>query len=85
MVTVGGVLFCVTRSEAVAVHPLAVSVTVTIYVAGEDTVMPAVTGPLLQLKVVPAAGFEVAVSVSLMVVQFNCTGAFIVTLGGVIF
>ena len=31
----------------------------------------AVAGPLLQLKVVPAAGLEVAVSVSAVIVQFS--------------
>ena len=30
-----------------------------------------VVGPLLQLKLVPAAGLDVAVSVSLVVLQFN--------------
>ena len=56
-------MFCVTLTEALAVHPLAVSVTVTVYVAGEEIVLVATTGPLLQLKVVPTAGFEVAVSI----------------------
>ena len=31
----------------------------------------AVVGPLLQLKVMPAAGLEVAVRVSVVVLQFN--------------
>ena len=69
--TVGEIIFWATISDAVAVHPLAVSVTVTLYVAGAVTVMPAVSAPLLQLNVIPAAGVGVAVSVSLMVVQFN--------------
>ena len=61
----------VTTSDAVPVQPFAVSVTVTIYVAAAETVLAAEAGPLLQLKVVPIAGFEVAVNVSLVVVQFN--------------
>ena len=52
-------------------QPFAVSVTVTVYVAGDEIVLPAVVGPLLQANVVPAAGFGVAVSVSLVVVQVN--------------
>ena len=69
--TVGEVISWVTTSDAVPGQPFAVSVTVTIYVAAAETVLAAEAGPLLQLKVVPIAGFEVAVNVSLVVVQFN--------------
>ena len=71
IVTVGTALLCVTMSDAVAVHPLAVSVTVTVYVAGEETLLAAIVGPLLQANVMPTAGFGVAVRVSLVVVQVN--------------
>ena len=52
-----------TFTEAAAVQPFAVSVTVTAYVAGLETELVAVVGPLLQLNVVPATGLDVAVSV----------------------
>ena len=58
----GVVIFCVTLTEAVPVQPLAVSVVVTVYIDGLETVLAAVAGPLLQMKVVPTAGFEVAVN-----------------------
>jgi hypothetical protein len=85
MLTLGVVMFWVTVVDAVLVQPLAVSVTVTVYVAGVETALVAVVGPLLQAYVMPAAGFGVAVKVSLVVVQVSITGALILTVGGVLF
>jgi len=84
IVTTGNELSCVTTSDAVAVQPFAVSVTVTIYVPGFAIVLLWVVGPLFQVNVVPVAGFVVAVSVSVVVVQVSCTGELRLTTGRVI-
>ena len=59
-------------------------VTVTVYVAGAETVFVAVVIPPPQLKVAPPVVDE-AVRVSLVVVQFKTTGAAMLALGAVIF
>ena len=53
--------------------------------AGVVTAFAGVKGPLLQLKVTPAAGVGVAVNVSVVVVQVSITGTFRLTAGGVTF
>lgn len=74
-VTFGGVLLLITFTVAVVVHPLAGSVTVTVYVpaaftVGEDVAPPAVIPVPVQLYVAPVV-VEFAVMVPLVVVQFN--------------
>jgi hypothetical protein len=80
----GTVIFCVTVAEAVLVHPFAGFVTVTVYVAGEDTILPAVVIPPPQLNVAPPVVDE-AVNVSLVVAQVRTVGAAILALGAAIF
>ena len=80
----GAVMFWVTVAEAVAVHPFAGFVTVTVYVAGEETVFVAVVIPPPQLKVAPPV-VEDAVITSLVTVQFKTTGAATLAFGVVMF
>ena len=84
ILALGAVIFWATVAEAVAVHPFAGFVTVTVYVAGADTVYVAVVTPIPQLKVAPPVVDE-AVRVPLVVVQFNTTGAATLALGVVMF
>ena len=66
------------------VQPFVGSVTVTIYVAGDETVFVAVVMPPPQLNVAPTV-VEDAVSVSLVVEHVKTTGADTLAFGAVIF
>ena len=79
ILAVGAVLFCVTATLALAVHPLAASVTVTLYVPGVVTDLVWLVPPPLQLYVTPVAGE--AVSVVLVVVQVSCAGVPMLAVG----
>ena len=80
----GTVIFCVTVTDAVAVHPFTGFVTVTVYVAGDEMVLVAVVTPPPQLKVAPPV-VDDALNISLRVVQFNTVGAATLALGAVRF
>ena len=84
ILALGAVVFCVTVALAVLVHPLAGSVTVTVYVAGVETVFVAVVIPPPQLKVDPPV-VEDAVMVSLVTEQVKTPGAAMLALGAVLF
>ena len=71
-------------AEAVLVQPLVGLVTVTVYVAGADTIFVVVVIPPPQLKVAPPV-VEDAVNVSLVVEQVKTTGADTLALGAAIF
>ena len=58
MLTFGGVVFCVTVLDADAVHPLAGSVAVTVYVPAEVTDFVVPVPPPLQANVAPAVDEE---------------------------
>ena len=66
------------------VQPFEGSVTVTVYVVGEDTVFVVVVFPPPQLNVAPGV-VEPAVNVSLMVEQVKTTGAAILAFGAALF
>ena len=80
----GAAIFWVTVADAVLVQPFAGFVTVTVYVAGAETVFAAVVTPPPQLKVAPPV-VEDAVKVSLVVTQVNTVGAATLAFGTVIF
>lgn len=84
MAELGGVVFWVTVTDAVLVHPFDGSVTVTVYVEGTEMVLAVVVIPPPQLKVVPVVP-DVAVNVSLVVAQVKTTGGVIPALGAVMF
>ena len=88
-VTVGAVVFVVTATVVVAVHPFAGSVTVTVYVFAAFTVAvevaaPAVIPTPVQLNVAPGV-VELAVIFPLNVVHVNISGAPAVAVGAVVF
>jgi hypothetical protein len=83
MLTFGGVIVWETVTEADAVHPLAGSVTVTVYVPGAVTVLAAVVTPPPQLYVTPAVVDE-AVIVILATLQVSVAGGAMLTFGGAI-
>ena len=80
ILALGAVKFCVTVTDAVFVQPVAGFVTVTVYVAGIDTVYVAVVIPPPQLNVAPPV-VEDAVNVSLVVEHVKAVGAAILALG----
>ena len=84
MPALGIVVFCVTVAEAVLVHPFAALVTVTVYVAGEETVFVAVVIPAPQLNVAPPVVDE-AVNTSLGLLHVKTVGAATLALGAVMF
>ena len=84
MLALGTAIFCATVVDAVMVHPFAGSVTVTVYVAGAETVFVDVVTPPPQLKVAPLV-VELAVNVSLDVMHVNSVGTAILTLGVAMF
>ena len=88
-VAVGGVVFVVTATVVVAVHPFAGFVTVTVYVFAAFTVAvevaaPAVIPAPVQLNVAPGVN-ELAVMFPLNVVHVNTKGNPAVAAGGVVF
>ena len=88
-VAVGGVVFIVTATVVVAVHPFAGFVTVTVYVFAAFTVAvevaaPAVIPAPVQLNVAPGVN-ELAVMFPLNVVHVNTKGNPAVAAGGVVF
>lgn len=84
MLALGGVVVWLTATDDVPVQPLAGSVTVTVYVAGAETVFAAVVTPPPQLNAALLV-VEEAVRVSLGVEQVNTTGADMLALGAVMF
>ena len=80
----GATVFWVTVAEIDAVHPLAGSVTVTLYIDGTETVLAAVVMPPPQLNVAPVV-VDDAVKVSLVVVQVRTTGVAMLALGKLMF
>ena len=66
------------------VQPFAGFVTVTVYAAGDETVLVAVVTPAPQLKVAPPVVDE-AVNVSLVTEQVKIEGGAILALGTVMF
>lgn len=82
--TLGGVAVWITVVDVEAVHPLAGSVAVTVYVPAALTERVLPVPPPLHANVVPAV-VEDAVNVVLVVVQFNTAGVAILTLGVVVF
>ena len=84
MLALGAAVFCVTVAKAVFVQPLAGFVTVTVYVAGAETVLVVVVTPPPQLNVAPPV-VEDAVNVSLVVVHVKTVGAAMLALGTVVF
>ena len=84
ILTFGVVIFCVTVVEAEAVHPLAGSVTVTVYDPGVETDFVVVVTPPPQLNVAPTVD-EDAVIVTLRTVQVSAAGGAMLTFGAVIF
>ena len=84
MLALGAIMLCVTFADAELVQPFVGSVTVTVYVFGEETAFVAVVTPPPQLKVAPPVVDE-AVKVSLVVLQVKTTGALTLALGDVVF
>ena len=84
MLTVGATMFCATVAEAVLVQPFAGSVTVTVNVPGEETVLVVVVMPPPQLNVAPAVVDE-ADKASLVFTHVKVAGGAIATLGTVMF
>ena len=80
----GAVMFCVTVTKAVAVHPFEGSVTVTVNPPGAVMLSAAVVFPPPQLKVAPFV-VEVAVKVWLVLVQVKTVGGLMPALGAVMF
>ena len=84
ILTLGVVVFCVTVVEAEAVQPFAGSVAETVYVPAVETLFVLPVPPPLHANVAPAV-VEDAFNVTELLMQFNCAGAAILTLGAVIF
>jgi hypothetical protein len=82
IVTFGIAPLCETLTEAEAVHPLVGSVTTTVYVPAEVTVLLAVFIPLPQLYVTLGLELE-AVKVTLLTAQVKLPGGVMLTLGAV--
>lgn len=78
--TFGVTVFCETVADAVALHPAAVAVTV--YVPEVETDLVAPVPPPLHAYVTPGVA-DVAVSVTLVLLQVSVAGGFIFTSGGV--
>jgi hypothetical protein len=84
ILTLGVFVFCVTVVDADAVQPFAGSVAETVYVPAAETLFVLPVPPPLHAKVAPAV-VEDAFNVTELLMQFNCIGVAIFTLGAVVF
>ena len=84
ILTFGVVTFCITVTEADAIHPFDGSVAVTVYDPGVLTVFVAVVTPPPQSKLTPMVPDE-AVRVTLLIIHVNSAGGAMLIFGSVPF